>query len=351
MERESFENREIAELLNRGFVPDQGGPRGAARRRPHLHDLRPGDHRLGRLADVGVSDARAEAVLRRHVFPARKLAPGVGARCRGVAAGSRADRRIQPGGDGATHAGGRGGARRRRPGRFRAGGRFPGLPPRFRCPVRRLWRRAEVPASGGVPLPAALLGAHRERGGARNGAGDAECNGARRNPRPPRRRLSPLRDRCALARAALREDAVRPGAARGGVPGGVPGLRRGALRRRGARNPGLRFARHDGRRGRVLLRRGRRQRGARGGLLSVEPGGDRKRARRGRRSVLPALRGGETRQRAPRPRGRVRGAEHPVRGPGRGGSGRVETTASGSARAAEAAAAGRQDPDRLERAR
>ena len=42
MERESFENEEIAALMNEHFVLRQGRPRGAARPRRHLHGRDPG---------------------------------------------------------------------------------------------------------------------------------------------------------------------------------------------------------------------------------------------------------------------------------------------------------------------
>ena len=46
----------------------QGRPRGAARRRRHVHGRRAGADRTRRLADDGVHDARRPAVLRRHVL-------------------------------------------------------------------------------------------------------------------------------------------------------------------------------------------------------------------------------------------------------------------------------------------
>ena len=74
MERESFENPDIAALMNEHFVnikvdrEERPGPR------PDLHVGRDGDDRARRLADVGVPHARAQAVLRRHVFSAVRLA-------------------------------------------------------------------------------------------------------------------------------------------------------------------------------------------------------------------------------------------------------------------------------------
>ncbi len=72
MERESFEDEDIAALMNEHFVLRQGGPRGAARPRRHLHGGHPGhEPGPGRLADDGVPDPGAGAVLRRHLLPAR----------------------------------------------------------------------------------------------------------------------------------------------------------------------------------------------------------------------------------------------------------------------------------------
>ena len=59
---------------------DQGRSRGAARPRPDLHERRADAHRPRRLADERVSDARAEAVLRRHVLAAAQLARHAGLR-------------------------------------------------------------------------------------------------------------------------------------------------------------------------------------------------------------------------------------------------------------------------------
>ena len=71
MERESFENPEIAALHERALRLDQGRPRGAAGPRRDLHGRRAGDDRLRRLADVRLPDPGPRAVLRRHVLPAR----------------------------------------------------------------------------------------------------------------------------------------------------------------------------------------------------------------------------------------------------------------------------------------
>ncbi len=87
--------------------------------------------------------------------------------------------------------------------------------------------------------------------------------------RSPRRRFSPLLGRRRLARAALREDALRPGAAGAGLPRGGAGDRRPVLRRRGADTLAYVAPRPDRRRRRLLLRRRRRQRAAGAGRRSA----------------------------------------------------------------------------------
>ena len=74
MEEESFEDEEIAALHQRALHPDQGRPRGAPRRRRHLHERGAGADRLGRVADERVADAGARAVLRRHLLSCRATA-------------------------------------------------------------------------------------------------------------------------------------------------------------------------------------------------------------------------------------------------------------------------------------
>ena len=70
MEHESFENPAIADAAQPRLRVDQGRSRGAAGRRSRLHDVRAGDDRIRRLADERLADARAEAVLRRHLLSA-----------------------------------------------------------------------------------------------------------------------------------------------------------------------------------------------------------------------------------------------------------------------------------------
>ena len=54
MAHESFEDPAVAAVMNRAVREREGRPRGAARRRRHLHGGHPGHDRPGRLADDGV---------------------------------------------------------------------------------------------------------------------------------------------------------------------------------------------------------------------------------------------------------------------------------------------------------
>ncbi len=136
MEHESFESRGDRRRAQPRLHLDQGRPRGAAGRRPRLHVVRAVDHRIRRLADERVPDARSEAVLRRHLLSPRPRAgdgpdsptcsrswrasgariAGQGARRGGGIAGAPQDRDRRPtaesrvGGARRRH----GGARRRR---------------------------------------------------------------------------------------------------------------------------------------------------------------------------------------------------------------------------------------------
>ena len=68
--RELRESRDRRGAVARLRV-DQGRPRGAPGRGPRLHDVRPGDDRVGRVADERLADASSRAVLRRHLLSAR----------------------------------------------------------------------------------------------------------------------------------------------------------------------------------------------------------------------------------------------------------------------------------------
>ena len=102
MERESFENPDIAGADEPPLRQHQGRSRGAAGRRSHLHAGRAVDDRPRRLADDRVPHARRHAVLRRHVLPAagpsRPAGLPAAARRRSPTPGSRgAARSCSPG--------------------------------------------------------------------------------------------------------------------------------------------------------------------------------------------------------------------------------------------------------------
>ena len=198
-----------------------------------------GADRIGRLADERLADARARAVLRRHVLPAARRRARRAPRLPDAAA--RAVHDVPRGSGRASGARRRRWSRRgarsemeRRP-RRRGGGRAPGRVAdrrhgrrsssalfddreRRRCAARRSSRRTSRSA-----CCCAQHRAHRRRRGAADGDADAGEDGGRRHVRPARRRLPPLLDRRALAGAALREDALRQRAA-------GRRLRRGATR-------------------------------------------------------------------------------------------------------------------------
>ena len=167
MEHESFEEPEIASVPQRAFRQHQGRSRRTARPRSDLHDGGATADRAGRLADVGVSDARPEAVLRRHLFSARTIAmagpsfqrvllepwPMPGRRRRGEidrAAEPARPRHIRTAG--ATRPSD-GGLERQ----ILECGVGRSLEPRVRPARRRLWLRAEVPAPDGTAAVAAHL--------------------------------------------------------------------------------------------------------------------------------------------------------------------------------------------------
>ena len=119
-----------------------------------------------------------------------------------------------------------------------AGGELPGARPprRARCAccsaptrARRLRRRAQVPdADLARPAARGRRRAARAQGarGARARRAHLPRDGARRPLRSARRRLPPLQRRRALVRAALREDALRPGSAPAHLRRGVAAQRR-----------------------------------------------------------------------------------------------------------------------------
>ena len=148
----------------------QGRPRGAPRRRRALHGRRAGHDRPRRLAAERLPHARAGAVLRRHLLPARAAPWGcrAGARCCGAVAEAWETQREEIRAQGeqvAPRLAGRRAARalraaaRRRRARRRRRRAAPGLRQR----QRRLGRRAEVPAGLGHRVPAARAASSRWR--------------------------------------------------------------------------------------------------------------------------------------------------------------------------------------------
>ena len=146
MERESFEDPRDGGADERGVRVREGRPRGAPRRRRALHGGRAGHDRPRRLAAERVPHARAAAVLRRHLLPAR-AAP----RDAGVDAGAAGDRR-------GLERARRGDPRRRRAAaRAPVGRRAAASPPRSRsapsaldaavASAARVLRRAQTAAS------------------------------------------------------------------------------------------------------------------------------------------------------------------------------------------------------------
>ena len=182
----------------------QGRPRGAARRRRHLHGGLPGDDRPGRLAAQRLPHAGPGAVLRGHLLPARtalrhaQLAAGAGRdrRTRGASGATRSEQASAP--DRATACAA---ARCCGPSEDELD---PGLLDEAvanaaRAPTtatqRRLRRSAQVPAL--VGCSSSCCGAARRRWSLQHAARD----GGRRHVRPDRRRLRPLLRGRPLARS------------------------------------------------------------------------------------------------------------------------------------------------------
>ena len=138
------------------FRADQGGSRRAARRGPHLHDLRAGHHRRRRLADVGLADARAASRSSAARISRRRTAtavPGFASILTQIAEAwqqrPRADRRIGARSHRAVAASRpRSTPGRSRPDRHgRAGQRLFSIPPHLRFATGRVRRRSQISAS------------------------------------------------------------------------------------------------------------------------------------------------------------------------------------------------------------
>ena len=291
MERESFEDEDTAALMNEHFVSIKVD----REERPDLDaiymDAAQAMTGSGGWPLTAFLTPGRPAVLRRHVLPAGAAArpavvpPGADGHRAGV---DRAARRGRDAGDEdrRAHRAGRVAERlaRTADGRDHPDGVLASAPG-VRRRARRLRRRAEVPAADDARVRPAMRGA---RLGAR---GDdrhdhARSHGRRRDLRPPRRRVRALLDGRVVARAALREDALRQRAARAAVHAGVAGDAGRPLPARGDRDARVPAPRDAARRGRVLLVAGRGQRGRRGEVLRVVVGRARDARRAGRCRVL-----------------------------------------------------------------
>ena len=201
-------------------------------------------------------------------------------------------------------------------------------------------------------LPVRLLLRHHRRTGDANAAahGDAHPgeDGGRRAPRPAGRRLPPLLDRRAMARAALREDALRQRAPGRRLRRGLAGDGAARPRPGGAHHGRLPPARDDLARGRVHLGDRRRLRGRGGPLLRLDGGGARAGAGGGRAGRFMAFYGVSAGGNF-EGRNILYGAE-PRRGPLGGARARPGAPAAGAG-GSRAAAARREDPGGLERPR
>ena len=253
MAHESFESDGDGGADERALRQRQGRPRGAARRRRALHGRDRLDDRAGRLADDRLPHAGGRAVLRRHLLPARAAArPAVASRsscsrwprpgttqrddivtqARRLVEAASHSARIEPSAEPLTAAlldeAERGIARTFEPA-YGGFGRAPKFPPA--STLEFLLRRGSPEAMEMVTktLDGMAAGGH---------------------VRPRRRRLPPLLGRRALARAALREDALRQRAARLHLPArirrhgraAVSRDRRGDARLRGPRAAAARAA-------------------------------------------------------------------------------------------------------------
>ena len=223
---------------------DQGGPRGAARRRRRLHDRHPGDDRAGRLADDRLRHARRRAVLLRHLLPEGATSSGCSSRSRRPGAtsattcSSRAPRWSRRSAARSSSAG--------RPRRSRRSCSTPRPPSSARSTTTRTAVSAARPKFP-PHMDLLFLLRHHQRTGSARGAGDRpahrRADGPRRHLRPARRRLRPVLGGRALDRAALREDALRQRAAAAGLHPAVAADRRPARppdRRRDRRVPAAR---------------------------------------------------------------------------------------------------------------
>ena len=146
----------------------------------------------------------------------------------------------------------------RRSRRRRAQRRAPEPGQGLRHRVGRVRPGAEVPDHVASRFDAARLHDHRRRRPEAHHRHHARRHVFGRHVRPRRWRLRPLLDRPRVARAPLREDAVRPGTAARHLPEGPDRARACGLAPRDRRDDRLRAHRAASPGRRLLLRRGRR---------------------------------------------------------------------------------------------
>ena len=285
-------------LHERALRPDQGRPRGAARRRRDLHAGGAGDDRPGRLAADRLPRPRAAS--RSSAAPTSR--PRAATACRASARcwrrsprpgatrrdeiesaapstvrGLEAATRLRPSDEMLSPERARRGRARRCAQQFDpVNGGFggaPKFPPASALEfLMRRWRRGAIDAR------------------ARRWSSDAGADGAGRHVRPGRRRLRALLGRRALARPPLREDALRQRAAGTRLPARLA-ADRGASCSGASATETLDWALREMRapRGRLLLGARRRLGGRGGQVLRLDVGRAARAARRRRRAPDPLL--------------------------------------------------------------
>ena len=231
MERESFEDEDIAALMNEHFVSIKVD----REERPDLDaiymDAVQAMTGSGGWPMTVFLTPDGRAVLRRHVLPAGAAArPAVvppGADGHRARRGPRRRDEVVTQGDEdhRAHRAGRAaervaGAADRRDHPTR---RSRGLHQAFDARVGRVRRSAEVPAADDARVRPAVRRARLGARDSRSSMTTLDRMAGRRDLRPRRRRVRPLLDGRVVARAALREDALRQRAARAAVHARVAG--------------------------------------------------------------------------------------------------------------------------------